>query len=47
MANINHILSNTLLPEMSMELLARMATGEQIKEVKVSMDGEGFVFDVR
>ena len=45
--NVDHILTNTLLPEMSKELLSRMATGEQIKEVKVSMDGEGFVFDVR
>jgi type VI secretion system protein VasG len=45
--NVDHILTNTLLPEMSKELLSRMATGEQIKEVKVGLDGEGFVFDVR
>jgi len=44
--NVDHILTNTLLPEMSKELLSRMATGEQIKEVKVSLGGEGFVFDV-
>jgi hypothetical protein len=31
---------------MSKELLSRMATGEQIREVKVSMDGEGFKFDI-
>jgi type VI secretion system protein VasG len=42
--NVDHILTNTLLPEMSKELLSRMATGEQIKEVKVSLGGEGFVF---
>ncbi|MBE9530326.1 MAG: hypothetical protein IMF00_03565, partial [Proteobacteria bacterium] len=44
--NVDHILTNTLLPEMSKELLSRMATGEQIKEVKVSLSGEGFVFEV-
>ncbi|MDY6842659.1 MAG: type VI secretion system ATPase TssH [Thermodesulfobacteriota bacterium] len=44
--NVDHILTNTLLPEMSKELLARMANGEQIKEVKVSLDGSGFSFTV-
>ena len=44
--NIDHILTNTLLPEMSKELLSRMAAGEQIGEVKVSLSGEGFAFDV-
>jgi type VI secretion system protein VasG len=44
--NIDHILTNTLLPEMSKELLSRMAAGEQIGEVKVSLSGDGFVFDV-
>jgi type VI secretion system protein VasG len=44
--NVDHILTNTLLPEMSKELLARMAAGEQIKEVKVGLDGEGFKFDI-
>ena len=45
--NIDHIMTNTLLPEMSNELLARMVTGEQIKEVKVSLGDEGFVFEVK
>ena len=45
--NLDHILTTTLLPEMSKELLSRMAAGEQIKEVKVSLDGEGFVFEIR
>jgi type VI secretion system protein VasG len=45
--NVDHILTNTLLPEMSKELLSRMAKGEQIQEVKVSLAGEGFAFDVR
>jgi type VI secretion system protein VasG len=44
--NIDHILTNTLLPEMSKELLTRMASGEQLKEVKVSLDGEGFGFEI-
>ncbi len=44
--NVDHILTNTLLPEMSKELLSRMATGEQIKEVKVSLGEAGFVFEV-
>ena len=42
--NVDHILTNTLLPEMSRELLARMAKGEQIKEVKASLVDEGFGF---
>ena len=45
--NVDHILTNTLLPEMSKELLSRMARGEQIKEVKVSLRGEGLGFDIR
>ncbi|SPD72776.1 Protein ClpV1 [uncultured Desulfobacterium sp.] len=44
--NVDHILTNTLLPEMSKEILTRMAKGEQIKQVKVSLDGEGFRFDI-
>ena len=45
--NVDHILTNTLLPEMSKELLSRMAAGDQIKKAKVSLDGEGFVFEIR
>ncbi len=44
--NIDHILSNTLLPEMSREMLTKMAKGEQISAVKVSLDGEGFVYEI-
>jgi len=44
--NIDHILSHTLLPEMSRELLSRMAVSEQISEVKVSVDEGGFVYQV-
>ncbi|HEY9160974.1 MAG TPA: type VI secretion system ATPase TssH [Desulfomonilia bacterium] len=45
--NADHILTNTLLPEISKEILARMAAGEQIKEVKVKMEGEGFGFMIK
>ncbi len=45
--NVDHILTNTLLPEMSKELLSRMAAGEQLKEVKVSLSGEGFGFEIQ
>jgi type VI secretion system protein VasG len=45
--NADHILTNTLLPEMSKELLSRMARGEQIKEINVSIEGEGFAFGVK
>jgi type VI secretion system protein VasG len=44
--NVDHILTNTLLPELSRELLSRMATGEQIREVKVSLSGEGFGLEI-
>ena len=40
--NVEHILANTLLPEMSRELLARMARGESMSEVRVSMGEQGF-----
>ncbi|MBU4260565.1 MAG: type VI secretion system ATPase TssH [Proteobacteria bacterium] len=44
--NIDHIMSHTLLPEMSRELLSRMAGGEQIAEVKVTVGEAGFVYEV-
>lgn len=45
--NVDHILTNTLLPEMSKELLSRMAAGEQLKEVKVTLSGDGFGFEIK
>jgi type VI secretion system protein VasG len=39
--NIDHILTRTLLPQMSQEFLARMATGEPIAAVHVSVDDSG------
>ena len=41
--NVDHILTRTLLPEISREFLARMAAGEAISRVYVSV-GEGEVF---
>jgi type VI secretion system protein VasG len=45
--NVDNILTNTLLPDMSKELLSRMAAGEQLKEVKVTLSGEGFGFEIK
>jgi type VI secretion system protein VasG len=45
--NVYNILTGTLLPEMSGEVLSRMASGEGIKNVHVSVgDGEKFVYDI-
>ena len=40
--NVDHILTRTLLPEMSAEFLARMAAGEAIHSVHVSMSDGAF-----
>jgi type VI secretion system protein VasG len=45
--NADHIMTNSLLPEMSREILSRMARGEQIRKVRVMLDGEGFRFDIK
>jgi type VI secretion system protein VasG len=46
--NVYNILTGTLLPEMSGEVLSRMASGEGIKQVHVSVgDGEKFVYEIR
>ncbi|MEN6475669.1 MAG: type VI secretion system ATPase TssH [Syntrophaceae bacterium] len=44
--NADHILTNTLLPDMSKELLARMAAGQEIKRVQVALTGTGFSFEL-
>ncbi|WP_373500439.1 type VI secretion system ATPase TssH [Desulfococcus sp.] len=44
--NIDHILTNTLLPEMSKEMLSIMAAGGEMRTVRVAIAGEGFVFDI-
>ncbi|HEU5452000.1 MAG TPA: type VI secretion system ATPase TssH [Terriglobales bacterium] len=43
--NVDNILTNTLLPEISRELLGRMAEGAKISSVHVSIGGDGkFVY---
>ena len=45
--NVYNILTGTMLPDMSGEVLSRMATGEGIKKVHVGVDGnENFVYDI-
>lgn len=38
---VDHILTRTLLPEISQELLARMADGRSLRQVTVSVDAKG------
>jgi len=45
--NIDHILTKTLLPEMSAEFLARMADGKAISAVRVTVDeDEAFRYEI-
>ena len=45
--NVHNILNGTLLPEMSSEFLSRMASGEGVRKVHVSVDENGkFVYDI-
>jgi type VI secretion system protein VasG len=45
--NVYNILTGSLLPEMSGEVLSRMASGEGIKKVRVSVgEGENFAYDI-
>lgn len=45
--NVDHILTGTLLPEMSSEFLTRMAEGKTIEKVNVTVDGSGkFVYQI-
>ncbi len=39
--NVDHILTRTLLPEISREFLARMAEGQRISKVHISVDAYG------
>ena len=39
--NVDHILTRTLLPELSKEFLARMAAGESVSKVHISVAPEG------
>ena len=44
--NVDKILSNTMLPEMSKAFLGRMADGETITRAKVDVRDEAFAFDL-
>ncbi len=45
--NVDHILTGTLLPEVSSEILARMADGLRLNNVHVSVDTKGaFQYDI-
>ena len=45
--NVDHILTRSLLPELSSEVLSRMAQGVEISHVKISADASGaFVYDI-
>ena len=45
--NVDHILTRSLLPELSAEVLSRMAQGVEIGHVKISADSSGaFVYDI-
>ena len=39
--NVDHILTNTLLPQISLELLSRMGRGLALSEVNVTVDEQG------
>ncbi|HEV2864850.1 MAG TPA: type VI secretion system ATPase TssH [Pyrinomonadaceae bacterium] len=45
--NVDHILTRTLLPDLSGEILSRMNAGERVSRVSVGVGGDGqFVYDI-
>jgi len=44
---IDAILTNTMLPELSIELLTRQIAGEEIEAIAVTTDGTGFQYEFR
>ncbi len=45
--NVHNILNNSLLPQMAVEVLSRIALGEKIKKIHVSVDTtENFLYEV-
>jgi type VI secretion system protein VasG len=45
--NVDHILTRSMLPELSAEFLSHMAEGQQIRTVKISTDAKGgFVYSL-
>ena len=45
--NVDHILTDTLLPEMSKMILGKMAENKHIGQIIVDIDGEGFKFTLK
>ncbi|MEJ2643717.1 MAG: type VI secretion system ATPase TssH [Gammaproteobacteria bacterium] len=45
--NVDHILTRTLLPELSAQFLTRVANGQAIASVRVDVDSNGFVYDLQ
>ncbi|MGA7802254.1 MAG: type VI secretion system ATPase TssH [Gammaproteobacteria bacterium] len=45
--NVDHILTRTLLPELSAQFLTRVANGQAVASVRVDVDGDGFVYDIQ
>ena len=44
--NVDHILTNTLLPELGREMLARMADGKAVTRASVGLDARGFTYSL-
>jgi type VI secretion system protein VasG len=45
--NVDHILTGTLLPEISREFLARMAEGQPVSKVHVGVGADGkFTYEI-
>lgn len=42
---IDAILTNTMLPQMSIALLERQMTGEEVQKIRVGVGGDGFTYD--
>ncbi len=45
--NVDHILTDTLLPDMSLRILEKMSQGRQIEHIHVSLGEHGFEFDFK
>ena len=45
--NVDHILTDTLLPELSRRILEHMAHGIKIDAIHLGVDAQGFIFDFR
>ena len=41
---IDNILTNSMLPELSVELLNRQMGGDEVREIAVSVAGDGFAY---